>query len=102
MKLQYRGINYESTSVPAPSNTSKITAKFRGVIYYLKYPLITYLHSIRILRYRGRNYIKANQILSSSDKESCLDTNLYSEYEENYSIHEDAKEFLKHFNKLNF
>ncbi|NRB09104.1 MAG: DUF4278 domain-containing protein [Richelia sp.] len=50
MELQYRGINYESPSVITQSNSSKITARFRGVIYYLKYPLMTYLHSIRILK----------------------------------------------------
>ena len=100
MKLQYRGINYESQSAPIPSNSSKITAKFRGLIYYLKHPLTRYLHSVRILRYRGKNYIKTDQVLSSPDHELYSDQKLYSEGEQ-YSIHEDAKEFIKNLNKFN-
>ncbi|MDJ0616948.1 MAG: DUF4278 domain-containing protein [Calothrix sp. MO_192.B10] len=101
MKLQYRGISYESHPHTMTSTTSGITAKFRGLIYHIQQPLQAYLHSVNILRYRGVNYIKSNQkkSLSNSKARQREEINLV---DNNYSLREDATKFISDLNKLNF
>ncbi|MDJ0799674.1 MAG: DUF4278 domain-containing protein [Calothrix sp. MO_167.B12] len=101
MKLQYRGISYQSHPHNMTSTTSEITAKFRGLIYYIQQPLKTYLHSVNILRYRGVDYIKSNQkkSLSNSEFRQREEMNLL---DNNYSLREDATKFISDLNKFNF
>ncbi len=101
MKLQYRGIPYESNLHTMTSVTSGMTAKFRGFIYHIQQPLKIYLHSAHILRYRGINYIKGNQKISASAEKFDQQEDRNSTFG-NYSISEEAKRFISDFNKFNF
>ncbi|MCJ8278556.1 DUF4278 domain-containing protein [Calothrix rhizosoleniae] len=100
MKLQYRGISYESNPHPMTSVTSEITAKFRGFIYHIQQPLKTYLHSVHILKYRGVNYIKGNQKISGLDSQVHQQKDINSALN-HYYISEEAQRFLRDFNKFN-
>lgn len=100
MKLQYRGIPYESNAHTMTSVDSGITAKFRGFIYHIQRPLKTYLHSAYVLKYRGISYIKGNYRISPSTYKIDKQKNINSTFN-NYSIYEDYQRFIRDFNRFN-
>ncbi|MDJ0674560.1 MAG: DUF4278 domain-containing protein [Calothrix sp. MO_167.B42] len=100
MKLQYRGIPYESNVHTMTSVKSEITAKFRGFIYHIQRPLRIYLHSAHALKYRGISYIKGNYQISVSADKLDQQKDINSTFN-NYSIYEDYQRFISDFNKFN-
>jgi len=101
MKLQYRGIPYESNVHPMTSVESGMTAKFRGLIYHIQRPLKMYLHSVHVLKYRGINYIKGNYTIPVSVDKLDQPEDMNSLFN-HYSIYEDCQRFISDFNKFNF
>ena len=61
MQLIYRGIDYQSPSLPKQSSNisrTAVQAKYRGVTYYIYPSTVVCQQSLVAYRYRGIDYMK--------------------------------------------